>query len=363
MRIIHVLHSHGYGGAESHALLLMQGLRQAGHQVLFAGPQDSWLGESCKTQGIETEQLRMSGLFDLSSHWTLRRLVRRWRPDIVHGHLVRGAQYAGWSVGRHGPAIAVCTAHATTAYKHMGRCKHIIAVSKAVRDQLIAHGHQPHDISVVYNGVPDSPAASALQRAALRQELGIADKAFAAVNAGRFVRDKGQDLLVQALAACDDRVQLYLIGEPNTEFGRQVQQLASRDPRVHFLGYRSDVQRLLPAFDAYVLSSRREALGLSLVEAFAARLPVVATAVGGVPEIVIDKSTGLLIPPERAAAIAEALNTLVRHPPMADTLAANGRQFFVDRLTVQQMVDQTLAVYQRCLQQRDLAQADIRTSR
>jgi glycosyltransferase involved in cell wall biosynthesis len=347
MRIIHVLHSHGYGGAETHALMMMRGLLQAGHQVLFAGPQDSWLGQACKEHRIEAMHLRMSGLFDVFSHFKLRRMVKSWRPDIVHGHLVRGAHYAGFSLGSGDAGVPVCTAHATTAYKHMDRCRHIIAVSKAVRDNLVRHAHAAQKISVVYNGVADQRAPQSF--ADLRQELGIAAEVFAVVNAGRFIRDKGQDLLVQALAACDRQVHLYLMGDQSTEFGQRVQRLAANNARVHFLGYRNDVQRLLPAFDAYALPSRREALPLSLVEAFAARLPVLATAVGGVPELVRDKDTGLLVPSEQVSAIAQAVNALVRDTGLAQRLATNGRQLYLARLTAQQMVDQTLAVYRQCL--------------
>jgi glycosyltransferase involved in cell wall biosynthesis len=120
--------------------------------------------------------------------------------------------------------------------------------------------------------------------------------------------------------------------------------------RVHFLGYRDDVQRLLPAFDAYALSSRREALGLSLVEAFAARLPVVATAVGGVPELVSDRLTGLLVPPDQAPALADAVALLARDPALAGALARAGRERFERDLTVDHMVQATLSVYHRCLQ-------------
>src|SRR5690606_35221824 len=182
-------------------------------------------------------------------------------------------------------------AHATTATKHMGHCAHIIAVSQAVAKNLHAHGHPADKVSVVYNGMPDVLHED---REALRQELCIAKDAHAVVNVGRFIRDKGQDLLVDAIRQCPPDMHLYLIGDPQTPYGQQVRHLARDLPRAHFLGYRGDVQRLLPAFDAYALSSRREALGLSIVEASAASLPIVATAVGGVPEVILDGQTGLL---------------------------------------------------------------------
>ena len=347
MRILHILHSHGYGGAENHALTLMAALREAGHEVMYAGPGDSWLAQRCQAAGIPARPVRMSGLADIGSHLALRRTVAQWRPHIVHGHLVRGAHYAGWAAWRQPGAHALCTAHATTAHKHMGRCEAVIAVSGAVRDNLLRHGHATSRIHLIYNGMPDAQRADSAERAALRRELGIGKQAFALVNVGRFVRDKGQDLLVQAMAQAPVQTELFLLGDPGTEFGRHVQQMAGGHGRIHFLGYRDDVPRLLPAFDAYVSSSRREALGLSLVEAAAAALPTIATRVGGVPEVVLDGRTGQLVPTEDAGALARAIAALAATPDAARSLGAAARRHYLDTFTVGHMLAQTLDLYRR----------------
>ena len=369
MRIVHVLHSHGYGGAENHVMMMMQGQRAAGHTVMFAGPLDSWLGKACAEAGIEAAHIPMHGLYDPWSHWQLGRLVKRWRPDIVHGHLIRGAAYAGRAGHMQRKPLAVCTAHATTAKTHMQRCAQIVAVSDAVKRNLVAAGYAAERISVVHNGVPDgphgashgSPEERAALRLALRHELGIPEGVFAVVNAGRFIHDKGQDLLAKAMGQtsgdAQSGVHLYLIGDPATAYGDNLRQTLQtlRDidvklaDRIHLLGYRKDVQRILPAFDAYALSSRREALPLSLVEAFAARLPVIATTVGGVPEIVLHEDTGLQVPPEDATALGLAMARLHGDADLAERLAASGRQHYEQHLTAEHMVASTLGVYARAL--------------
>lgn len=371
MRIVHVLHSHGYGGAENHALMMMQGQRAAGHAVMFAGPLDSWLGKACAEAGIEAAHIPMHGLYDPWSHWQLGRLVKRWQPDIVHGHLIRGAAYAGRAGHMQRKPLAVCTAHATTAKTHMQRCAHIVAVSDAVKRNLVAAGYAAERISVVHNGVPDAfggpwqrtPASRAAHRAALREELGIPEGVFAVVNAGRFIHDKGQDLLLQALQHTPGDghhgVHMYLIGDPVTEFGAHFEQMRQAlhethphaAERIHLLGYRKDVQRILPAFDAYALSSRREALPLSLVEAFAARLPVIATTVGGVPEIVLHERTGLQVPQDDATALGLAMTRLHGDADLAEHLATSGRQHYEQHLTAEHMVASTLDVYAQALAQ------------
>lgn len=369
MRIVHVLHSHGYGGAENHVMMMMQGQRAAGHAVMFAGPLDSWLGKACADAGIEATHIPMHGLYDPWSHWQLGRLVKRWQPDIVHGHLIRGAAYAGRAGHMQRKPLAVCTAHATTAKTHMQRCAQIVAVSDAVKRNLVAAGYAAERISVVHNGVPDGPHGTSqgtpdeltAQRVGLRRELGIPDGVFAVAHAGRFVRDKGQDLLVQAMLQTQGDAQtgahLYLMGDPGTEFGAQLQQTLQklRDTdvhvveRIHLLGYRQDVQRLLPAFDMFALASRREAISLSVIEAFAAHLPVVATAVGGVPEIVLHEDTGLLVPSEDATALGQAMARLHGDVALAASLAASGRQRFEQHLTAERMVARTLDVYTHAL--------------
>jgi glycosyltransferase involved in cell wall biosynthesis len=186
-----------------------------------------------------------------------------------------------------------------------------------------------------------------VDRAAVRQALGITPDQFAIVNVGRFVRDKGQDIAVQALASLPDAAHLYLVGDPATEFGQHVQALAAASSRVHFLGYRGDVPQLLGAFDAYLSSSRREALGLSLVEGAAAALPTVATSVGGVPEVVLDGQTGLLVPSEDAAALAQGLQRLMTQPGLAQQMGVAARAHYLNTFTVQRMLDDTLQVYRR----------------
>jgi glycosyltransferase involved in cell wall biosynthesis len=347
MRIIHVLHSHGYGGAENHVVILMRGQIAQGHEVMFVGPLDSWLGKACKEHGIPATHLRMSGLYDVFSHLKLRRLVRRWQADVVHGHLIRASYYAGWAGHTDRRPLAICTAHTTNAVKHMERCGHIIAISKAIRHNLMQHGHSGERCTTVYNGVHEAPAAD---RQALRQELGLADDTLALVHVGRFVRDKAQDVLVNAMAlVTHPKVQLFLIGKDDTGFAKEVHALPQDPQRVHYLGFRGDVQRLLPAFDLYAQPSRREGLGLALVEAFVAQLPVIISRVGGMPEIVEHQHTGLQVEADNPAELAAAISRLAHDPKLASALALAGRQRYEAELRAEAMVCKTLDVYQRCL--------------
>jgi glycosyltransferase involved in cell wall biosynthesis len=349
MRIIHVLHSHGYGGAENHVVILMRGQIDQGHEVMFVGPLDSWLGKACKEHGIPATHLRMSGLYDLFSHLKLRRLVRAWKADVVHGHMIRASYYVGHAARRDSKPLAFSTAHTTTAVKHMQRCKHVIAVSAAIRKNLLAHGYRADETSVIYGGVLDTPVQD---RAALRRELGMADDVIAVAHAGRFVADKDQAAMVKAMGLIDHpKVQLFMIGANDGAYGDSVRQLPQDASRVHYLGFRSDVQRILQAFDVYIQPSLREGLPLAVSEAFVARLPVIASQVGGMPEVVLHEQTGLLIAPNDPPALAAAISRLANDRELAQRLAKAGRQFYDEHLRADTMVTQTLATYQRCLPQ------------
>jgi len=347
MRIIHVLHSHGYGGAENHVVILMRGQIAQGHDVMFVGPLDSWLGKACKEHGIPATHLRMSGLYDVFSHFKLQGLVKSWKADVVHGHLIRASYYAGHAGHRDRRPLAICSAHTTSAVKHMERSKHILTASKAIQSNLVKHGYREDETSVVYTGVHDSPVQD---RAALRRELGMADDVIAVAHAGRFVADKDQAAMVKAMGLVDHpKVQLFMIGANDGAYGDSVRQLPQDASQVHYLGFRSDVQRILQAFDIYIQPSLREGLPLAVSEAFVACLPVIASRVGGMPEVVLHEQTGLLVPPNDPPALAAAISRLAHDSALAAQLAQAGRRLYDEQLRADIMVDKALAIYERCL--------------
>lgn len=346
LRIVQVMHSHGWGGAERHIVSLTRALAEAGHELAFAGPRDSWLNEQMRAMGVPTHHLRMTGLADPLSHWSLGRFARTWRADVLHGHGVRASFYVGWAAGRRRGCVSISTAHSTLARKHMGRCDHVIAVSDAVRAQLLAHGARADGVTTVYNGVPE---ADVTDRSAKRLALGLDDAHFALFNAGRFVHDKGQDLLIEAVRRCRWPVVLHLAGDLDTRFGAEMGAAVQGDARIRCLGYRDDVSRILVAYDAYACTSRREAFGLSLAEACSAALPVVAMAVGGIPEIVVDGLNGRLVAPGDVAALAQALDALAADRALAAEWGAQGRRRYEAHFSIDRMTRGTLDVYARAL--------------
>lgn len=347
MKIVFVLHSHRSGGAERHLLQLMQGLSASGIECIFAGPLDSWLGEQLAAAKFRCEHVPYHGIYDFVSLARLVRLIRREKPDLIHGHLTRGAYYAGWA-SRLTSVPNVATAHSTNAGKHFGRAGRIIAVSDAVRRFLIECGYPGNVLRTVRHGVPDYAAQPRLPQDQLRASLQLDDAPVFAMVA-RFESAKGHDIALRALATIKDRRwTLVLAGATDTQWAEEMRQLATQldiADRVRFVGHREDVASIYACADILLAPSRREALSLTLLEAAAFGKPIVATDVGGIGEAVANGETGLLVSPENPDELAGAIRTLLDDTNLRERMQKAARQRYERWFSLENMVHQTIAVY------------------
>lgn len=354
MKIITVLRSLKSGGAERHALQLMRGMRARGHEMLYAGPMQGWLGQQVQADGFGGIDLPLRGLIDVPSMWRLARYTRHVQADLVHGHLTRGAYYAGYAAKLAGvPNVA--TAHSDNAGKHFGRADRIIAVSHAVADFLTHCGYDPRRIRMVHHGIADiATDLPADVRLHVRAALGLPPDEPCLLMAARIVPAKGHDTALHALATLQqERWTLLLAGDHHGDLGPQIQALAAElgiAHRIWFLGLRDDVPALLAATDMLLAPSRREALSLTLLEAAACACPVVASRVGGIAEVVEHGVSGWLVPPDDPPALANAIADLLHHPEQRHLMGACARLRFEQQFTEHRMLDTTEAVYQQACQ-------------
>lgn len=325
MNIVHVLQWLEMGGAETVALRLARAQRAAGHRVRLlslGGPQGP-LRRAFDEAGVPVDapRTRAEGLDPALWGRLALRLGRR-RPDVIHTHDPRSLVYAGPGARLAGARL-IHTKHGDDAgggrrgrlLAAAGRLPHaFVAVSAQTAAVARAAGEAPaHRVTTIPNGVALRPATG--DRAAVRAELGLPPEAVVIGCVGRLEPVKGPDVLVDAVQRCPE-AHLVLVGD-----GSLFAQLDR--PRVHRLGLRHDVPRLLSAFDLFAMGSRNEGLPLALLEAMAAGLPVVATAVGGVPDAVGD--AGVVVPPEDPAALAAALAPLVADAEHRAELGARAR--------------------------------------
>lgn len=299
MRILMVLYGHSCGGAQRHLVDLMEGLRGEGDHPVFAGPLDSWLGANLQERGFPVHHVALRGsALDLYSLWNLCRLIKKERIDLVHTHLGRAAYYGGLA-GKFCKVPVVTTIHGADYYRHLrhGREGRIIAVSAAVKEFLINQGLPPAKITVVHNGIKPL-GTDRRERLQQRQDLGLASDEYAFCTVARFHPVKRHELLIESFVAAQlPKAKLYLVGESSGACYAAVKAKVTAlqlENKIIFLGHRDDVPQLLQAMDAVILSSRWEGLGLTLLEAMSAGVPVIAAAVGGIPEVVVHKRTGYL---------------------------------------------------------------------
>jgi glycosyltransferase involved in cell wall biosynthesis len=304
--------------------------------------------------GLATVDFRMPGLNGwvwLRFFWCLCWVIYRQQVDLIHVNSYVPGNYARLAAALMQVPIIIDHWHGFTRFSPKRRhiCRVLarftdlsIAVSQGVKDYLLQEiGLNPAKIRVVPNGVDVAAIDAARPGPEVRRELGLPEGVPLIGLVGRLDHwGKGHKELLTAMAQLRDRhpVHALMVGG-----GRRMDEVKALTAslglagQVHFLGNRRDVPDLLNALDIFVLPSYSEGVSLALLEAMAAGLPVIATAVGGLPEVVTDGETGLLIPPRDAGALAAALARLLADPAWAQPLGAKARQhvrenYSLDRL-------------------------------
>jgi glycosyltransferase involved in cell wall biosynthesis len=211
----------------------------------------------------------------------------------------------------------------------------------------------PAKVDVIYNAVDFAQAQPTRSRADVRRECGLPADAFVGGIIARLTEQKGHRFLFDAMAATPALAQMHLIviggGELQSTLVRQVDALGLSD-RVHFLGPRRDLGDLLAAMDVFVMPSLWEGLPLSLVLAMGAGVPAVATAVAGIPEVVEDGRTGLLVPPADPVALAGALARLFGDGDFRRRIGAAARVSVLPRFGIEKYVASMVGVYEELLE-------------
>jgi glycosyltransferase involved in cell wall biosynthesis len=356
--IVHVLSSFGVGGQERVALDLAIGQRARGHTVTaisLAGAPDGPMADEFREHGIAVDRVTKRGGLDATLVPRLARALRHHRAQVVHTHnplpLIYGAP-AARLVG----AAAIHTKHGmnpgSLGHRLLRRAAARLAHAfVAVSDKTAAQARELHDapdrlLHTIANGIRlDRYRPDAEARATVRVELGLGD-AWVVGTVGRLDEYKNQALLVRAMAPhLSANVRLVIVGDGPTRAEVEAEVARLREPRwVVMTGRRMDVPRLAPAFDVFALSSKTEGLPLVVPEAMAAGLPIVATAVGGLPDVIDEGVTGLLVPVDDAA-LSAALGALAADHTRAREMGRRAREVALARYSSERMVDAYLALY------------------
>jgi len=337
----------------------MRGLQERGHENVLLCPQGIALAERARTLGLRVQEVPFWGDGDLRFILATRRMVRTERPDVVHLHSRRGADTLGGLGARWGGAPAVVLSRRVddpvspsgwNRWRFGPLCDHIIAVSEGIRQVLLEAGVPSEKITCVRSALDLSPFHLSDQPGELRQELGFPEDSLVVGLIAQLIERKGHRYLIEAipaiLARCPHTYFLFCGRGPLENRLRQQVQALGLEERVRFAGFRNDIPRILAGLDVVVHPALREGLGVALLEAMAARRPIVATRVGGIPEAVRHGENGLLVPPADSAALGEALITLLTEAELRERLGQRGRDIVEREFSVDQMVEGNLRVYE-----------------
>jgi glycosyltransferase involved in cell wall biosynthesis len=344
-------------GGEAQLLLLMRGLVAEGVEVELAAPRPSEIHRRSRDLGVPFHQVSINGGLDVLSAGRLRGVIRRISCDIVHSH----------SSHAHSVAFMACAsmsrrpfqvvsrrvdfdvaANALSGMKYRRGADVFLAVSYGVRDVLIRCGIPAEKIRVVHDGIDLGRFDRVGPSAYVREEFGVGPDTPVVGNIAALAPHKSQVDLVRAARIVADQmpeVKFLIVGEGQLR-GRLEKLIGELglENTVVLTGFREDPLEILSVFTCFVLSSYLEGLGSSVMDAQAMGVPVVATRTGGIPDVVSDGKTGLLVPPRDPEALAGAILRLLEDPQLmkqlADSAFAQSRGY-----DYSSMVYKTVAAY------------------
>lgn len=362
MKILHVENGRFLYGGALQVVSLVRGLNRHGVENLLLCPAGSAIGERLAGNVAGLYDPPLGGEIDPRLYLAIGRILRRERPDLVHLHSRRGADLWGvLAARRHGVPVVLSRrvdnieARIGVAVKYR-LADRIVTISEGIRRVVLAQGIDPAKVICVPSGVDTERYRSHGKNAQVRRELGIPENCLWMAVVSQLIERKGHRYLFDALAHLDQKVpdwRLWVLGKGPLEdaLRRQASDLGLQD-HIHFAGFRDDLPRLLPALDLVVHPATMEGLGVSLLQAAACEVPIVACPVGGIPEIVHPEVNGLLVPPAHPAALTAAIERLGSNLELRREMGRQGRRIVLEGFSDTSMVEGNLTVYRDLLAQR-----------
>ncbi len=355
-----MLESDGPGGAENMLLQLAEELHRRGDDICPVLPDKGlgWLAAECRKRGFEPETFSLRRPLDWRCLRGLIQVLERRKVDLVHSHeftmAFYGAAAARWLrkphvITMHGGQRVLSHWRRRLAFRWaLRRSRAAATVSEATRRLFLdVLRLPPGAMAVVHNGIVPPPSGDP---AALRRELGLSEGEILIVSVGNLYPVKGHAVLLEALTLLAGRAYLPAWRMALAGRGRETERLKRfavehRLDRVHFLGHRADVPDILAATDIWVMPSLSEGLPLALLEAMFAGKAIVASAVGGIPEVIVSERDGLLVPPRDPEALAAALERLIASAALRSALGKAARERAAEGFSVAHMADDYERLY------------------
>lgn len=339
---------------------LTTSLNRDGHRSVVASDPRGVLWSRLGEHGLPRYPLRVRNHLDLLAGFRLRRLVQTGDYHIAHFHTARAHALSPWLRGLPVKRVVTRRMDYPIARGRMTRLLYeqsvdmVVAISHGVEAALLAGGVPPARIRRIPSGVETARfLPNARIRHQLRAALGIAPHDIVVLTVGALTERKGHRTLFSAASVLQERgvpLRYVVCGEGSLRPSLEAQvRTLGLQAIVHFPGFASNVSDYVSAADLFVHVPLWEGLGVAVIEALAAGLPVVASRVGGIPELIDDQGTGLLVPPQDTAALAVAIERMVHDPQWAKTLGTKGQAFVQARFDVSVMAQANESLYHELL--------------
>jgi glycosyltransferase involved in cell wall biosynthesis len=360
IKVIHVVTDMKIGGAGKWLLNFLTNYDKSKLAIKVVIPKESMLKAEINSLNIETIEIQGIGdkSLDLSSVSAFYNLFKQEKPQIVHTHASLSARIAARLAG---VGAIVHTKHCLdnprtgvkkflTAGINKQLSNKIIAVSKAVENNLLEAGISRDKIQVIYGGVDELKKLSPEEIEQLRTSYGISKNELVFGIVARLAEIKGHKYLIEAAAqVLKERNDIKFIIAGTGPLGDQLKRMVldlKIENNVIFTGYLKDVEKIYNILDVNMITSTSEALCLSLIEGMTLGKPMIGTSVGGVPELVIQNETGLLVPARDSEALAEAILELAENATLRLSMGIKARAMMLEKFSASKMATEINKLYE-----------------
>jgi len=372
IKICHIISGDLWAGAEVVSFQLLKELKNFNHiaimTVLF---NEGILEKKLREEGVKVYVLQEKGVFyNIILLIKLLKIIQKEKPDIIHSHKPKENIFSALTAKLIGIKNLISTMHGASepfkgfqslksSFFNFCNCQilkscftHVVAVSKNLRNEMIKYS-SASQLRVIANGIDPDMYKINLSKEDAKRKIGLSPELRTVGYFGRFTPIKGLRYLIDAarqISTSSNNVRFFIFGEGplKVELEEQAKDLID-SRKIIFPGFIEDVKLYLKAMDIVTLSSLNEGIPMILLEAMANELPIVATRVGGIPEIVEDGKNGFLVPPQNPSALSQKLSLLLKDEKLMRTMGLAGKKILEDNFTASMMAKKYVQLYNQCL--------------
>jgi len=356
MNIVHIeTGRHLYGGAQQ-VIYLSRGLHERGINSTIVCPPDSAISAAARRENLTVHTISCGGDLDVRFAYQLRSWLRSERPDLVHCHSRRGADILGGRAAKMADVPAVLSRRVDNREsRFFGKLRYspfekLIAISDNIAEVLRDSGVHGHRIETIRSAVDSAALARPVSRKQWLHDFDLRDEQVIGVIAAQFIERKGHRFVLDVMpelcrAQPNFRLVLFGKGPLESDLRTRAAELGIVE-QVRFAGFRDDLDDLLGCADLLIHPALQEGLGVVMLKAAAAGLPVVAFDVAGAKEAVVAGQTGLLVPAEDRASLLQAMTKLVENRPQRKNLGNAGQVRMRESFSIDEMVDRHISLYE-----------------